>query len=90
MIRGQSYKASTIVNYDSRVVIMGYFQVRYDSRVVIYDCRGFIRFATENNLKTKTNDAKGSKDRQKEAVNCPFFQKNKATVKLVDKEDARF
>ena len=24
---------------------MGYFQVRYDSRVVIYDCRGFIRLA---------------------------------------------
>ena len=25
---------------------MGYFQVRYDSRVVIYDCRGFIRLDT--------------------------------------------
>ena len=25
---------------------MGYFPVRYDSRVVIYDCRGFIRLAT--------------------------------------------
>ena len=25
---------------------MGYFQVRYDSRVVNYDCRGFIRLAT--------------------------------------------
>ena len=25
---------------------MGYFQVRYDSRVVHYDCRGFIRLAT--------------------------------------------
>ena len=25
---------------------MGYFQVRYDSRVVIYYCRGFIRLAT--------------------------------------------
>ena len=25
---------------------MGYFQVRYDSRVVIYDRRGFIRLAT--------------------------------------------
>ena len=24
---------------------MGYFQVRYDSRVVIYDRRGFIRLA---------------------------------------------
>ena len=26
---------------------MGYFQVRYDSRVVNYDHRGFIRLATE-------------------------------------------
>ena len=25
---------------------MGYFQVRYDYRVVNYDCRGFIRLAT--------------------------------------------
>ena len=25
---------------------MGYFQVRYDSRVANYDCRGFIRLAT--------------------------------------------
>ena len=25
---------------------MGYFQVRYDSRVVIYDCKMFIRLAT--------------------------------------------
>ena len=25
---------------------MGYFQVRYNSRVIIYDCRGFIRLAT--------------------------------------------
>ena len=25
---------------------MGYFQVSYDSRVVNYDRRGFIRFAT--------------------------------------------
>ena len=29
---------------------MGYFQVRYDSRVVNYDRRGFIRLATENSL----------------------------------------
>ena len=27
---------------------MGYFQVRYDSRVVNYDRRGFIRLATEH------------------------------------------
>ena len=26
---------------------MGYFQVRYDSRVVMYDLRGFIRLATD-------------------------------------------
>ena len=26
---------------------MGYFQVRYDSRVVNYDRRGFIRFAAD-------------------------------------------
>ena len=26
---------------------MGYFQVRYDSRVVNYDRRGFIRLSTE-------------------------------------------
>ena len=25
---------------------MGYFQVRYDSRVIHYDCRGFIKLAT--------------------------------------------
>ena len=29
---------------------MGYFQVRYDSRVVIYDCRIFIRLATSFGL----------------------------------------
>ena len=43
---GQSYKGSTIVKYDSRVVIW-YFQVRYDSRVVIYDRRAFIRLTTD-------------------------------------------
>ena len=26
---------------------MGYFPVRYDSRVIIYDRRGFIRLATD-------------------------------------------
>ena len=31
---------------------MGYFQVRYDSRVVIYDRRGFIRLATDPHLET--------------------------------------
>ena len=44
-ICGQSYKHFTIVNYDSRVN-MGFFQVRYESRVVHYDLRGFIRLAT--------------------------------------------
>ena len=29
---------------------MGYFQVRYDSRVVNYDRRGFIRLATGANI----------------------------------------
>ena len=31
---------------------MGYFQVRYDSRVVNYDCRGFIRLATGTQVLT--------------------------------------
>ena len=26
---------------------MGYFQVSYESRVVIYDCRAFLRLATD-------------------------------------------
>ena len=30
---------------------MGYFQVRYDSRVVIYDRRAFIRLATGVTIK---------------------------------------
>ena len=29
---------------------MGYFQVRYDSRVVIYDCRAFIRLTTGRSI----------------------------------------
>ena len=29
---------------------MGYFQVRYDSRVVIYKHKMFIRLATENTM----------------------------------------
>ena len=35
--------ANLIINQSRNV---GYFQVRYDSRVVIYDRRGFIRLAT--------------------------------------------
>ena len=31
---------------------MGYFPVRYDSRVVIYDRRGFIRLATGHSVKS--------------------------------------
>ena len=31
---------------------MGYFPVRYNSRVIIYDCRGFIRLATGPGIKT--------------------------------------
>ena len=34
---------------------MGYFPVRYDSRVVIYDRRGFIRLATGLSPKTAAN-----------------------------------
>ena len=43
---GQSYKGSTVVNYDSRVIpdlkIRGY----YDSRLVTYECKLFIRLTT--------------------------------------------
>ena len=28
---------------------MGYFQIRYDSRVIIYDCKAFIRLTPEAN-----------------------------------------
>ena len=34
---------------------MVYFQVRYDSRVVIYDRTGFIRFATGDQLYSDTS-----------------------------------
>ena len=55
---GQSYKHFTLVNYDWGRN-MGYFLVRYDSRVVNYNRRGFIRLATDsfrlNFLKSKTN-----------------------------------
>ena len=34
---------------------MGYFQVRYDSRVVIYNRRAFIRLATDYNSKHTIN-----------------------------------
>ena len=41
---------------------MGYFQVRYDSRIVNYNRRGFIRMATdcklENNLRVKSHSCK--------------------------------
>ena len=32
---------------------MGYFQVRYNSRVLNYDCRGSIRLATEQEIEVK-------------------------------------
>ena len=32
---------------------MGHFQVRYDSRVVNYDCKGFIRLATDDGIKSR-------------------------------------
>ena len=41
-----NYEASTIVNYDSRVLIWGIFKSG-TTLVIIYDCRGFIRLATE-------------------------------------------
>ena len=47
---GQSYKHFTLVNYDSMVVIWGIFPVRYDSRVVIYELKMFIRLATGTQL----------------------------------------
>ena len=33
---------------------MRYFQVRYNSRVVIYDCKMFMRLATEQSYKAST------------------------------------
>ena len=33
---------------------MEYFLVRYDSRVVNYDCRGFIRLATDVGIKSSS------------------------------------
>ena len=41
---GQSYKHFTIVIYDPRVVI---WSIRYDSKVVIYERKIFIRLATD-------------------------------------------
>ena len=35
---------------------MGYFQVRYDSRVIIYNRRGFIRLATDHHFCSPTRD----------------------------------
>ena len=43
---GQSYKNSTLVNYDSRVVITSKLLILTTPRVVIYERRGFIRLAT--------------------------------------------
>ena len=48
---GQSFKHFTLINYDSRVVIWGYFPVRYESRVVIYERKMFIRLATDRKNK---------------------------------------
>ena len=56
MICGQSYKASTLINYDSRVVgisnllvntsLESQFTSKYESRVVIYERKMFIILAT--------------------------------------------
>ena len=44
---GKYYKASTSINYDSRVVLTSkLLKGIYDSRLVNYDHRGFIRLAT--------------------------------------------
>ena len=50
--RCQSYKHFTLINYYSRVVIWGIFQLGYDPRVVIYERRGFIRLGTDDPTKT--------------------------------------
>ena len=47
VISGQSYKGSTIVNYDSRVVPDLKIPHIPDSRVVNYDRKMFIKLATE-------------------------------------------
>ena len=44
---GQSYKASTIIIYESRVVKCKLFSRKYDSGVIILALRGFIRLATD-------------------------------------------
>ena len=41
---------------------MGYFPVRYDSRVVIYDRRGFIRLATDHVVDVKKTFIGGNLD----------------------------
>ena len=43
---GQSYKTFYACKLRLQDRNMGYFQVRYDSRVVIYDCKMFLRLAT--------------------------------------------
>ena len=43
---GQSYKASTIIIYESRVIKCKLFSRKYDSGVIILALRGFIRLAT--------------------------------------------
>ena len=47
---------------------MGYFQVRYNSRVINYDCIGFIRLATEINFMQPTR----SETKALEGI-FPFF-----------------
>ena len=46
---GQSYKGSTIVNYNRRVVADSKIAYRYyDSEVIIYDGRAFLKLATDS------------------------------------------
>ena len=44
---------------------MGYFQVRYDSRVVNYDHRGFIRLATVIGKSFSVQRERGRENRTK-------------------------
>ena len=59
---GQSFKHFTLVNYDSRVKICSNFNVRFDSRVVIYDHKMFIRLATGGILFMAENTRHWGKD----------------------------
>ena len=75
-ICGQSYKASMIVNYDSRVVIWGIFKW-YDSRVVSSDHGGFIRLATGLQFNHRVLQWKETKAGSAQVVSCCVYEKLK-------------